>query len=70
MNQLIGKCLFGYDVLVDEVLVILDEFVNIVLVGFIIVFYCYCVDLKLGDLGMICLFGVGYLIGSVVVQKL
>jgi beta-ketodecanoyl-[acyl-carrier-protein] synthase len=69
MNQLIGRRLLGRDATADEAPVILDEFANTASAGSIIAFHRHSTDLATGDLGVICSFGAGYSIGSVVVRK-
>ncbi len=69
MNQLIGKRLLGHEASADEAPVILDEFANTASAGSIIAFHRHSRDLKAGDLGVICSFGAGYSIGSLVVKK-
>lgn len=69
MNILICKCLLGCDVDCIEVLIVLDEYVNMVFVGFVIVFGLNYEDLVVGDVGVFCFFGVGYLIGLLVICK-
>ena len=69
MNQLIGRRLLGRDATADEAPVILDEFANTASAGSIIAFHRHSADLATGDLGVICSFGAGYSIGSVVVRK-
>ncbi|HEY4714309.1 MAG TPA: beta-ketoacyl-ACP synthase III [Aquirhabdus sp.] len=49
--------------------IILDEFANTSSAGSIIAFHKYSQDLKNGDIGVICSFGAGYSIGSVIVKK-
>lgn len=49
--------------------IILDEFANTSSAGSIIAFHKNSQDLKNGDLGVICSFGAGYSIGSVIVKK-
>jgi beta-ketodecanoyl-[acyl-carrier-protein] synthase len=70
MNQLIGKRLLGHEASADEAPVILDEFANTASAGSIIAFHRHHADLTAGDVGVICSFGAGYSIGSVVVRKL
>jgi beta-ketodecanoyl-[acyl-carrier-protein] synthase len=70
MNQLIGKRLLGHEASADEAPVILDEFANTASAGSIIAFHRHSRDLKAGDIGVICSFGAGYSIGSIVVRKL
>ena len=69
MNQLIGKRLLGHEASADEAPVILDEFANTASAGSIIAFHRHSQDLKTGDLGVICSFGAGYSIGSIVARK-
>ncbi len=69
MNQLIGRRLLGHEASADEAPVILDEFANTASAGSIIAFHGHSQELKAGDLGVICSFGAGYSIGSVVVKK-
>jgi len=70
MNQLIGKRLLGHEASADEAPVILDEFANTASAGSIIAFHRHSKDLKAGDVGVICSFGAGYSIGSIVVRKI
>lgn len=70
MNQLIGKRLLGRDATADEAPVILDEFANTASAGSIIAFHRHSADLPAGALGVICSFGAGYSIGSLVVRRL
>ena len=69
MNQLIGKRLLGHEASADEAPVILDEFANTASAGSIIAFHRHSRDLKAGDVGVICSFGAGYSIGSIVARK-
>jgi beta-ketodecanoyl-[acyl-carrier-protein] synthase len=69
MNQLIGRRLLGREATADEAPVILDEFANTASAGSIIAFHRHSADLSTGDLGVICSFGAGYSIGSLVVRK-
>lgn len=69
MNQLIGRRLLGREASADEAPVILDEFANTASAGSIIAFHRHSADLAAGDLGVICSFGAGYSIGSLVVRK-
>ncbi|MBR9871298.1 MAG: beta-ketoacyl-ACP synthase III [Gammaproteobacteria bacterium] len=68
MNQLIARRVLGRDASVEEAPVILDEYANTSSAGSIIAFHKHKKDLKAGDLGVICSFGAGYSIGSVVVR--
>ncbi len=69
MNQLIGRRLLGHEASADEAPVILDEFANTASAGSIIAFHRHSQDLIAGDLGVICSFGAGYSIGSVLLRK-
>jgi beta-ketodecanoyl-[acyl-carrier-protein] synthase len=48
----------------------LDDYANTASAGSIIAFHHHRSDLQAGDLGVICSFGAGYSIGSVVVKRL
>ncbi|EMP55535.1 3-oxoacyl-(acyl carrier protein) synthase III [Marinobacter santoriniensis NKSG1] len=69
MNQLIARKVLGRDPGLDEAPVILDEYANTSSAGSIIAFHKHNDDLETGDLGVICSFGAGYSIGSVVVRR-
>ncbi|WP_185266015.1 beta-ketoacyl-ACP synthase III [Halopseudomonas xiamenensis] len=71
MNMLIARKLLGRDPdLEKEAPVVLDEYANTSSAGSIIAFHKYQDDLPSGSHGVICSFGAGYSIGSVVVRKL
>jgi beta-ketodecanoyl-[acyl-carrier-protein] synthase len=69
MNQLIAKRLLGREPSPDEAPIVLDRFANTASAGSIIAFCLHHDDLEAGDRGVICSFGAGYSIGSLVVQK-
>ncbi|TPW13285.1 MAG: fabH [Acidimicrobiaceae bacterium] len=69
MNQLIAKGVLGRIPDNDEAPVVLDEFANTSSAGSVIAFHRHNADLVDGDLGVICSFGAGYSVGSVVVRK-
>lgn len=69
MNELISRKVLGRDPSPQEAPVILDEFANTSSAGSIIAFHKYSDDLQTGDLGVICSFGAGYSIGSVIIKK-
>ena len=69
MNQLIARKLLGRDATLDDAPVILDEFANTASAGSIIAFHRHHGDFKTGEVGVICSFGAGYSIGSVVVKR-
>ncbi len=70
MNQLIVKKLVGQEVGDDLAPIILSEYANTASAGSIIAFHHHHADLVAGDLGVICSFGAGYSVGSVVVRRL
>lgn len=70
MNQLVIKKLVGAEAGSDVAPLILDEYANTASAGSIIAFHHHHADFKAGDQGVICSFGAGYSIGSVVVQRL
>jgi beta-ketodecanoyl-[acyl-carrier-protein] synthase len=70
MNQLIVRRLLGRDADQSEAPIVLDEFANTASAGSIIAFCRYHADLEAGDHGVICSFGAGYSIGSLVVRRL
>ena len=69
MRHLIARRLLGHEPSFDEAPVILDEFANTASAGSIIAFHRHQQDLEAGDLGVICSFGAGSSIGSVVVRR-
>jgi beta-ketodecanoyl-[acyl-carrier-protein] synthase len=69
MNQLIAKGVLGRIPDDDEAPVILDEYANTSSAGSIIAFHLNRADLDAGDIGVICSFGAGYSVGSVIVTK-
>ena len=69
MNLLVMKRLLGGEASQDVAPVILDQYANTASAGSIIAFHLHHGDLQPGDLGVICSFGAGYSVGSVVVQK-
>jgi beta-ketodecanoyl-[acyl-carrier-protein] synthase len=69
MNQLIAKGVLGRSADEVEAPVVLDEFANTSSAGSIIAFHRHRADLATGDLGVICSFGAGYSIGSLVIRR-
>ncbi len=69
MNQLIAKGVLGRVPDADEAPVILNEYANTSSAGSVIAFHKHRADLDAGQLGVICSFGAGYSVGSVVVRK-
>lgn len=70
MNQLISRRVLGREATLEEAPVILDEYANTSSAGSIIAFHQNQSDLAQGDIGVICSFGAGYSIGSIVVRYL
>ncbi|MBH9553796.1 beta-ketoacyl-ACP synthase III [Inhella gelatinilytica] len=70
MNQLVLKKLVGDDAGPDRAPLILNEWANTASAGSIIAFHSHRQDLQAGDVGVICSFGAGYSIGSVIVKRL
>ena len=70
MNQLIARRVLGRAARDDEAPTILDEFANTSSAGSIIAFHKFRDDLSSGDIGILCSFGAGYSIGSIVLKKL
>ena len=70
MNQLISKKVLGREPQGQETPIILDEYANTSSAGSIIAFHKHSEDLKKGDLGVICAFGAGYSVGSILIEKL
>lgn len=69
MNQLIAKGVLGRVPDTDEAPVILDEYANTSSAGSVIAFHKHRGDLTSGDLGVICSFGAGYSVGSIIVRR-
>lgn len=69
MNLLICKKLLGRTASADEAPIVLDRFANTASAGSLIAFGLYHEDLVAGDYGLICSFGAGYSIGSLVIKK-
>ncbi len=73
MNKMVMKKLVGRDIddahAMDLAPIILSEYANTASAGSIIAFHHHHADLQARDVGVICSFGAGYSIGSVVVQR-
>ncbi|MBC7701996.1 beta-ketoacyl-ACP synthase III [Aquabacterium sp.] len=70
MNQFVIRKLIGGEATEDIAPLILDEYANTASAGSVIAFHDHHADLVTGDVGVICSFGAGYSVGSVVVRKL
>ena len=69
MNQLIARRVLGRDATDEEAPTILDEYANTSSAGSVIAFHKHRADFNSGDIGVLCSFGAGYSIGSVVLRK-
>jgi len=69
MNDLIAKKVFGRDPAPSEPPTILDEYANTSSAGSIIAFHKHNADINSGELGVLCSFGAGYSIGSLVLRR-
>ena len=70
MNKLIAKRLLKREPDNLEMPIVLNEYANTSSAGSIIAFHKFKEDLDKGDLGVICSFGAGYSVGSIIVRKL
>lgn len=70
MNQLISKKLLGRLPDADEAPIVLDRYANTASAGSVIAFTLHHQDMQAGDLGVLCSFGAGYSIGSLLLRKL
>lgn len=69
MNLFISGKLLGHSASKEEAPIVLDRYANTASAGSLIAFHLQNQDLKSGDHGVICSFGAGYSIGSLVVRK-
>jgi beta-ketodecanoyl-[acyl-carrier-protein] synthase len=69
MNDYIGKKVLGREPEAGEQPNILQDYANTSSAGSIIAFDKYSADLTSGDTGLICSFGAGYSVGSVIVRR-
>ena len=69
MNQLISRRVLGREATAEEAPTILDEYANTSSAGSVIAFHKHRADFRSGELGVLCSFGAGYSIGSVVLRK-
>ncbi|WP_170436479.1 beta-ketoacyl-ACP synthase III [Ruegeria arenilitoris] len=69
MNDFIGKKVLGREPEPGEQPNILQDYANTSSAGSIIAFSKYSDDLQGGDVGLICSFGAGYSVGSVIVKR-
>jgi beta-ketodecanoyl-[acyl-carrier-protein] synthase len=69
MNEMIARRVLGRDPSPEEAPNILGEYANTSSAGSVIAFHKHNADLKPGDLGLLCSFGAGYSVGSVILKK-
>jgi beta-ketodecanoyl-[acyl-carrier-protein] synthase len=69
MNQLIARRVLGRDPQPEEAPNVLAEYANTSSAGSVITFHKFSDDLKHGDMGLLCSFGAGYSVGSVILKK-
>ncbi len=69
MNLLISRRVLGRAATPEEAPTILDEYANTSSAGSVIAFHKHRADLVTADLGVLCSFGAGYSIGSIVLEK-
>lgn len=70
MNRTIAKTLLGREVAPEEAPVILDEYANTSSAGSVIAFHKHRGGIRAGEHAVLCSFGAGYSIGSVLLRKL
>jgi beta-ketodecanoyl-[acyl-carrier-protein] synthase len=61
--------LLARDATADEAPIVLDRYANTASAGSIIAFNLHNQDLAVGDYGLLCSFGAGYSIGSLLLRK-
>ena len=70
MNESISKRILGRNPNEKEMPIVLNEYANTSSAGSIIAFHKNNLDINKGEIGVICSFGAGYSVGSVVLRKL
>ncbi|MCY7296164.1 beta-ketoacyl-ACP synthase III [Alteromonas sp. a30] len=70
MNIFVAKKLLGRDPVGNEAPIVLDTYANTASAGSLIAFNLYHKDLTTGDYGLLCSFGAGYSIGSLILKRL
>jgi beta-ketodecanoyl-[acyl-carrier-protein] synthase len=70
MNTLITRKLLGREPSATEAPIVLDTYANTASAGSIIAFNLHHQDMQTGDFGLLCSFGAGYSIGSLVLKKI
>ena len=70
MNMFAAKKLLGREPEANETPIVLDEFANTASAGSLIAFHRHKDGFNVGDKGLICSFGAGYSVGSLLVEKM
>ncbi len=69
MNDFVARKVLGQESTEDLQPTVLDEYANTSSAGSIIAFHKHKSDFKTGEVGVICSFGAGYSVGSVIVRR-
>jgi len=69
MNELIARRVLGREPTREEAPVVLDEYANTSSAGSVIAFHKHHGDLERGATGVLCSFGAGYSIGTVILRR-
>ena len=69
LNELVAECVLGRAATRDEAPIILDEYGNTASAGSLIAFSRHSDDLPTGSYGVMCSFGAGYSLGSLLLQR-
>lgn len=69
MNQFIARKVLGHEASSEEAPIILDRYANTSSAGSIIAFHLHNQDLPVGSRGVLCSFGAGYSIGSLLLER-
>lgn len=69
MNALILKLILGKDIEAERAPIVLDEYANTSSAGVIIALHKTADEVEVGEYGVLCSFGAGYSLGSIVLKK-
>jgi len=69
LNEVVAEWVLGRPATREEAPIILDEYGNTASAGSLIAFSKYCEDLPAGSHGVMCSFGAGYSLGSLLLQR-
>jgi len=70
MNGLIARRILGRDATQEEAPLVLGQYGNVAAAGCLVAFYLNHKDMNRGDIGVLCSFGAGYSMGSLVLKKI